>query len=172
MNVTIFCGSQPDAHDYEEAYRLGKLLGAAGHTVLTGGYIGGMEAVSRGAVEAGGHTIGITCEEIEKWRPVAPNPWVKEERRFACLRDRLFALIESSEAAIALPGGAGTLTEIAMTWNHLLTESIRPRPLILVGTGWEATFKALFENLGGYIPVNQRRWLLFAKDIDEAIKLL
>ena len=61
--VTIFGGSEPHAGEpaYEEARRLGELLAAAGFTVLTGGYIGTMEAVSRGANETGGHVIGITC---------------------------------------------------------------------------------------------------------------
>ena len=33
-----------------------------------------MEAVSRGANEAGGHVIGVTCEDIEAWRQVKPTP--------------------------------------------------------------------------------------------------
>lgn len=39
------------------------MLAERGHIVLNGGYIGTMEAVSRGAAEAGGHVIGVTCEE-------------------------------------------------------------------------------------------------------------
>ena len=57
--------------------------------MLTGGYIGTMEAVSRGAAEAGGHVIGVTCEEIEAWRPVRVNAWVKEEIRRKTLMERL-----------------------------------------------------------------------------------
>ncbi len=172
MNVTVFGGSRPGPADYDQAYRLGQLLGAAGHAVLTGGYIGVMEAVSRGAVEAGGHVIGVTCAEIENWRPVKPNAWVKEERRFACLRDRLFALIEGCDAAIALPGGPGTLAEIAMMWNHLLAGSIQPRPLILVGPGWQAVIDALYAHLGEYTPAEQRGWLRFAGDGEQAFALL
>ena len=73
--VTVFGGSKPHAGSqaYAQAQRLGELLALAGCTVLTGGYIGAMEAVSRGAAEAGGHVIGITCDEIESWRPVKPN---------------------------------------------------------------------------------------------------
>ena len=56
MNISIFGGSQPKEGDiaYAEAQELGKLLAQRGHTVLTGGYIGTMEAVSRGASDAGG----------------------------------------------------------------------------------------------------------------------
>ena len=67
MNITVFGGSQPKEGDaaYAEAYQLGKLLAEAGHAVLTGGYIGTMEAASKGANEAGGHVIGVTCTDIE-----------------------------------------------------------------------------------------------------------
>jgi len=173
-NITVFGGSKPRPGEpaYQQALRLGKLLGSAGYTVLTGGYIGTMEAVSRGAAEAGGHVIGVTCEEIETWRPVAPNRWVQEERRFATLRERLFALIDGGEAALALPGGPGTLTEISMTWNNLLIESIPARPLILIGTEWYETFRHFYQLLGDYVPESQRRFLSFAPDVDEACRIL
>ena len=110
--ITVFGGSQPRPGDpaYQEALRLGQLLGQAGYAVLTGGYIGTMEAVSRGASENGGHVIGVTCDEIESWRPVKPNPWVQEELRFPTLRQRLYALIDECHAALALPGGIGGRT--------------------------------------------------------------
>src|SRR5258708_16993147 len=78
MKVSVFGGSQPKngSAAYAEAQELGKLLAERGHVVLTGGYIGTMEAVSRGAAEAGGHVIGVTCEDIERWRAIDPNPWV------------------------------------------------------------------------------------------------
>ena len=115
MNITVFGGSHPKIGSpaYAEAYELGKLLAQAGHAVLTGGYIGTMEAVSCGAAEAGGHVIGVTCDEIEKWRGVKANAWVREERHFQTLEQRLIELVHACDAAIALPGGPGTLTEIA-----------------------------------------------------------
>ncbi|MEO5887867.1 MAG: hypothetical protein ABIQ77_09400, partial [Anaerolineales bacterium] len=83
MKVSVFGGSQPraDSTAYAEAQELGRLLAERGHIVLTGGYIGVMEAVSRGAHEAGGHVIGVTSEEIEAWRPIKANSWVMEEIR-------------------------------------------------------------------------------------------
>lgn len=174
MHVTIFGGSQPRPGEpaYLEAQKLGRMLAEAGHTVLTGGYLGTMEAVSRGAAEAGGNVIGVTCDEIQSWRPVAPNPWVLEERRYPTLRQRLMALIDDCDAALALPGGPGTLAEISMMWTHLLTGAIRPRPLILIGVGWKTTFDAFYNALGEYIPEAQRRWLEFVPDVDSAIRLL
>jgi uncharacterized protein (TIGR00725 family) len=170
--VTVFGGASPTEPDYQQALRLGKLLALAGCSVLTGGYIGTMEAVSRGAAENGGHVIGVTCEEIETWRKVRPNRWVQEERRFITLRERLYALIDGCQAAIALPGGPGTLAEIAVMWNHLLTDSISARPLILVGPGWQETFRQLYRSFDPYIPEKQRHWVSFATDVDSAVKLL
>ena len=174
MNVSIFGGSQPKEGTpaYEEACTLGRLLAERGHTVLTGGYIGTMEAVSRGAAEAGGHVIGVTCEEIEAWRPVKANAWVKEERRKKSLVERLQALIEDCDAAIALPGGPGTLTEIALTWNLMIVESRHRIPLILVGGGWQSTFDQFFREFQTYMPVNQRDLIQFAPDVETAVKRL
>jgi len=172
MNVTIFGGSTPDDHDYQEAENLGWLLAQAGCTVITGGYGGIMEAVSKGANQGGSHVIGITCDQIENWRSSKKNPWVIEERRYPTLKERLFALIESCEAAIAMPGGPGTLTEVSLTWNLLLTESISHRPLILVGDSWKAVFISFFTNFGGYIPESQRRLLIFCRDALDAVAKL
>ncbi len=172
--VTVFGGSLPRPGEpaYRNAYELGKLLGAAGFAVLTGGYIGTMEAVSRGAAEAGGHVIGVTCDEIEAWRPVKPNRWVQEERRFPTLKARLDALIEGCDAAIALPGGVGTLTEIALMWSQMQIEAIPIRPLILVGEGWRATFAAMYANMGEYTLEKHRSLVTFAPDVRAAYDIL
>ena len=174
MNITVFGGSQPKPGSpaYAEANDLGRLLAQAGHTVLTGGYIGTMEAVSRGANEAGGHVIGVTCADIEAWRTVKPNPWVLEERRFATLQERLNELVQACDAAIALPGGPGTLTEIALSWNLLIVHTMPAKPLILVGSAWKSIFEHFIEEFGIYIPVNQREYIQFATDIQGAIELL
>ncbi len=172
--ITVFGGSKPVPGDpgYADAERLGRLLGQAGYTVLTGGYIGTMEAVSKGASETGGHVVGVTCDELESWRPVLANKWVKEEVRFPTLRQRLFGLIENCDAALALPGGPGTMAEISVMWNHLITDAISPRPLILIGPGWKAVFDTLYDRLGEYVPPHQRKWLAFASSIEEAFDML
>ena len=174
MNITVFGGSQPKEGDtaYTEAQTLGRLLAERGHAVLTGGYIGTMEAVSRGAAEAGGHVIGVTCADIEKWRKVGANRWVKEERRKQTLFERLQALIEGCDAAIALPGGPGTLTEISLTWNLMIIESLPPRPLILVGDGWQSVFDQVFAKLGTYTAPAHQELLRFAPDIETAVNML
>jgi len=170
--VAVFGGSRPSEEDYEQALLLGRLLGRAGFTVMTGGYIGSMEAVSRGAAENGGHVIGVTCNEIEAWRPVEPNPWVKEEHRYKTILERMFTLIDGCDAALTLPGGPGTLAEVAVMWTHLLTGAITPRLLILIGEGWRETFDHFYCAFGGYIPIEQRRWIMYTKKVEEAVSIL
>jgi hypothetical protein len=174
MNVTVFGGShpKPGSPAYLEACDLGKLLAQAGHVVLTGGYVGTMEAVSKGASEAGGHVVGVTCDEIERWRGVKANPWVKEERHFVTMQERLNELVLACDAAVALPGGPGTLTEIALTWNLMIVDSIPRKSLILVGPGWKAVFSEMFRSLGEVTPAHQRVLLQFAPTVHTAVKLL
>lgn len=174
MQVTVFGGSEPRPGEpaYEEAFRLGRLIGRRGYTVLTGGYVGTMEAVSRGAAETGGHVIGITCDEIEAWRPIRPNAWVQEELRYPSLRQRLNALIDQCDAAIALPGGIGTLAEVAVMWSNLQTGVILPRPLILVGPGWKSVIGQFVTVFNGYILSQHRQQLSFAPNVDAALDLL
>ncbi len=174
MKISVFGGAQPKEGEaaYAEAMELGKLLAERGHIVLTGGYIGTMEAVSRGAHEAGGHVIGVTCTEIERWRGIGANRWVKEEWRKETLVERLHTLIHESDAAFALPGGAGTLTEISLLWNLMIVESLHRRPLILIGRGWQSTFDQFFKEFSSYMTVPQREILKFAPDVQTAVKLL
>ncbi len=174
MQVTVFGSAlpKPDEPAYQTAMTLGRLLAGDGHTVLTGGYYGTMEAVSRGAAEAGGHVIGVTCVEIERWREVTANAWVKEEWQRSTLQDRLMTLIDHCEAAIALPGGVGTLLEVSMMWNRLVIKSITPRPLILVGPGWKITMENFLTHHGAYVLVEDRRFLTFVDTIEEAVEKL
>ncbi len=174
MKVAVFGGAnaRPGEENYEQAVLLGASLAKAGHVVMTGGYMGMMEAASKGAAEAGGHVIGVTCEEIESFRPMKPNPWVKEEWRYNTLSDRMMNLINRCDAAIALPGGVGTLAEISVLWNQVLIHAITPKPMILVGDGWKQTFDCLLKTQDMYIVQHDRAMITFAADINSALTLL
>ena len=173
-NISVFGGSWPksDHEAYQEAFNLGRLLANAGYTVLNGGYIGTMEAVSRGASESGGYVVGFPCDEIENWRGVKPNQWLNEELRYPSLRTRLMAMIDKCDAAIALSGGVGTLAEISMMWNHLLIESIPRKPLILIGNNWKIVVSSFLDTMDNYIHRNHRNYLHVTDNINEAIKIL
>jgi uncharacterized protein (TIGR00730 family) len=174
MKVSVYGGSQPreGTQAYADAKSLGETLARDGHTVLTGGYTGIMEAVSRGAADAGGHVIGVTCEEIARSHGRVKNAWVIEEWKKATLLERLQALILGSDAALALPGGPGTLTEISLTWNMMIIGSLPRRPLILVGDAWRHVWEAFYSNLGEYAPTGQRELLHFASSPRHAVEML
>jgi uncharacterized protein (TIGR00730 family) len=168
--ITVFGGSTPRPGEpaYQEAYDLGALIGKSGLTVLTGGYSGTMEAVSRGAYENGGHVIGVTCSAIEAWRPLPPNEWISEEMRFQTLRERMYALMDHSDIALALPGGIGTLAEIAAMWSSSQTGELKHPPQILIGEGWRELFDVMKRRMAAY--VHEANWNLieFAPDIHDA----
>lgn len=173
-NITVFGGSNPKPgdHDYEQAYQLGLLLGSLRATVITGGYMGTMEAVSHGAVEAGGFTIGVTCNDIEKWRPIGANPWIQKEIRCSTLMQRISKLISISEAVIVLPGGIGTLAELSVLMNFIEIHLLPPRPVILIGSSWRSTFEHYCLRFKDYLSNDSRQWLHFSKDVNEVVKVI
>lgn len=174
MKVAVFGSANAHEGDdlYSLSYQLGKLLAEAGHTIMTGGYCGTMEATSRGAQEAGGHTIGVTSAEIEAFRPGGPNPWVREVIPSVTLGDRIAILTRQADAYIALPGGVGTLVEVAMAYNLIAIGAIQARNLIVIGDGWRQTFEAFFKGQNASVNVSTRAILQFAPDAASAVALL
>ena len=166
--VTVFGGSRcgPDSAEYQEALKLGRLLVEAGYDVCSGGYAGVMEAISRGAHEAGGHVIGVTMEQFKS----APNPYLKKIEPSADFYERLQSLILQSVGYIALRGGMGTVTEISLVWNKLVMNVLPPRPLILLGECWPRAIECLREHL--VISDDDMTHLMFASSADEAVALL
>ncbi len=158
--VTVFGGAspQPGSPAYQEAYTVGRLLAQAGYTVATGGYTGAMEAASRGAAEAGGHVIGVTCDALNTWerKSLRPNPWVHEEIRLPTLRERLYKLVEFCDAAVALRGGIGTLSEVSLMWSLIVVGEIKSKPLILLGRAWGDLLTRFYGN-GEYIRQEDMR---------------
>ena len=149
--VVVFgaSGPQPGEEAYETGVACGAALAEAGLSVATGGYGGIMEAVSRGAASAGGHVIGVTAPTIFPARG-GPNPWVIEEHPAPTLPLRIARLIEISDAAIALPGSIGTLTELVMAWTTGFVARVSdnpPFPLVTVGATWRHVLTELSELL-------------------------
>jgi predicted Rossmann-fold nucleotide-binding protein len=131
-----------------------------------------MEAASRGAHEAGGHVVGVTCTLIEDWRSLRANAWVREEKRFATLRERLYHLVEFCDAAVALPGGIGTLSEVALTWSLLQTRELKSKPLVLVGQAWSQTMTTFLREAQDYLHPGDSGLLYLAADVDDAVRFL
>jgi uncharacterized protein (TIGR00730 family) len=144
--VSVFGGSRAaeDSADYALAYRLGRLLGERGYAVCNGGYHGTMAAAARGAKDANGRTIGVTIEALAY---LPPNPWIDEEVSTVSLFARLEQLVTLADAYVVLPGGIGTLLELAVVWNLLELKSFPFRPLIALGDGWRRVLRALPRHL-------------------------
>lgn len=170
--ITVFGSArvQPGHDDYEAAYALGRALAGAGFAVMSGGYYGIMAAVSKGASELGGHTIGITTNQIEALSGVRANPWIKQEVKYPILGERINHLILQSDGYIAMPGGVGTLHEIAETWEMLRLEEIMNRPLICYGAYWETILSGLRSSI--YVPHELAGILRFAHSVEAVMDIL
>jgi uncharacterized protein (TIGR00730 family) len=144
MVVAVFGAHTPkqDSTDYQRAKELGTLLANAGFAVGTGGYDGSMAGVSEGASLAGGHVIAVTSTLIEQRRGAKLNSWVDQEINYYSLQDRLVHLVVNNDAMIVLPGGIGTLAELALAWNLLQVGELAPKPLVLLGSMWRQTMDA------------------------------
>lgn len=138
--VTIFGGSKctEDSAEYGEAMELGSRLAEAGFTICTGGYLGIMEAASRGAREKGGRVLGIVMNQFKH----EPNRFLTDKVATDHFYDRLQNLITRSVGFVALRGGMGTVTEISLVWNKLTTGVIGRRPLVLLGECWQPIIEA------------------------------
>ena len=143
LRITVFGSSRPregDA-DYEEARLLGRALAESGYDVCSGGYAGVMEAVSRGAKEAGGKTYGVTAEFFK----AQVNPWIDEEVRVGTWQERLFELIRIADGFVACKGGTGTLVELAVVWEMLNKSVMQGKPFAVLGDFWQPILERVRE---------------------------
>src|SRR4029077_11844769 len=133
--VTVFGSSRPRERDadYEEARVLGRALAKHGFAVCSGGYGGVMEAVSRGAKEAGGKTYGVTAEFFKNAKV---NQWIDVEVRKITWEERLFELVRMAHGFVACKGGTGTLVELAVVWEMLKKSVMTGKPFAALGDFW------------------------------------
>jgi hypothetical protein len=153
--ITVFGSSRPrfgDPH-YAEAQVLGGELAGKGFTVCTGGYAGVMEAVSRGAKQAGGRTLGVTATFFAS----RANKWVDEEIRAKNWRDRLFELVKRGHGYVVCRGGTGTLVELAVVWELLNKGVMSKRPLVAMGDFWEPVVRRIREVEDGHCSSSEKK---------------
>jgi len=166
--VTIFGGSRcgENSVEYRQAREVGERLAEAGFTICTGGYLGVMEAASRGAREKGGRVFGIVMNQFRS----EPNRYLTDKVATNHFYDRLQNLIMRSVGFIAIRGGMGTVTEISLVWNKLQTGVIEKRPLVLLGDCWKPVVECWQRNL----PVSDTdvSWLDFADTAEEACQTI
>lgn len=166
--VTIFGGSKcnESSEEYKQAREIGGLLAEAGFTICTGGYLGVMEAASRGAREKGGRVLGIVMNQFKS----EPNRYLTDKVATDHFYDRLQNLITRSVGFVALRGGMGTVTEIALVWNKLQTRVLDRRPLVLVGDCWRKVVENWQECL--VVSSSDILYLDFAATAEEACRII
>jgi uncharacterized protein (TIGR00730 family) len=133
--VAVFGSSEPREGDplYALARELGRRLGDAGFDVVSGGYGGVMEAVSRGAREGGGRTVGVLCSWFDGRER---NRFLDDAVDTADLFERTRALIDRADAFVVMDGKAGTLAELTFLWALHRCGRLPDRPVVLLGDAW------------------------------------
>jgi uncharacterized protein (TIGR00730 family) len=136
--VTVFGSARARREDpeYRTGEQLGRALAEAGHAVITGGGPGVMEAVSKGAYEAGGQSIGV-CIELP--REERPNDYLTDTVSFRYFFVRKVMFVKYAKAVVILPGGFGTLDELFESVTLVQTRKVPRIPVILAGDDeyWE-----------------------------------
>jgi uncharacterized protein (TIGR00730 family) len=172
--VTVF-GSARTGRDHPE-YAAGRELGAAladaGFAVITGGGPGTMEAVNRGASEAGGLSVGLGIElPFEQ----GLNPWVDLGINFRYFFTRKTMFVKYAQAFVCLPGGFGTLDELFEALTLVQNKKVTKFPVILFGRSyWDGLYAWLRDavSVGGKIGAADLSLLHLTDDVDEVVSLV
>jgi uncharacterized protein (TIGR00730 family) len=131
--VSVFGSARTPADhpEYASARALGAALARAGFAVITGGGPGTMEAVNRGASEAGGISVGLGIElPFEQ----SLNDWVDLGLNFRYFFARKTMFVKYAQAFVIMPGGFGTLDEMFEALTLVQTQKVTRFPVILFGS--------------------------------------
>ena len=171
MKICVFCSSSnaiPELY-FDEANKLGKLIGDFGHEIIYGGAtVGLMHTVAEAARKAGARSVGIIPESIHQKR--LSSPLDHEQIITPNMRERKYLMRKRSDAFIALPGGFGTLEEIleVITLKQLQYHN---KPIVFVNTdGFYDSLFAQFERAyrDSFSKVDYKSTYFIAADSDEA----
>jgi uncharacterized protein (TIGR00730 family) len=172
--VTVFGSARTkrDSDEYELGRSIGGALARAGFATMTGGGPGAMEAVNRGASEAGGFSVGLGIElPFEQ----GLNPWVDLGVNFRYFFARKTMFIKYSQAFICLPGGFGTLDELFEALTLVQTKKVTKFPVVLFGSKyWGGLYRWIADTLlaEGKIGEKDLELLHVTDDIDDAVRVV
>jgi uncharacterized protein (TIGR00730 family) len=171
--VTVFGSARcsPDHPYYSVGREVGRRLTQLGFTVMTGGGPGLMEAVNRGAQDAGGRSVGCNIRLPSEQSPNRYlDRWAECEQFFI----RKVLLCRYSYGFIALPGGFGTMDELFEVLTLIQTEKIERFPVVLVGSAyWQPIIGFLGQMVAEGMADRQDLGLaLVTDDLDEAMQYI
>ena len=173
--VTVFgsARARPGDPEYRIGEQLGRALAEAGHAVITGGGPGAMEAVNKGAYEAGGRSIGV-CIELP--REEKPNDYLTDTVSFRYFFVRKVMFVKYAKAVVILPGGFGTLDEFFESVTLVQTGRVPPVPVILAGDDeyWRGLLSWIESTLlpRGKISPGDRALLKRARSTEEVLSFI
>ena len=172
--ITVFGSARtaPDDAAYQCAERLGTWLGRAGVPVLTGGGPGIMEAMNRGACEAGGVSVGLN---IELPYEQTPNPHLTHQLRFHHFSSLKLMLTRYSRGFVVFPGGFGTTDELLELLVAFHTDRALRRPMVLVDSAfWSGLLAWFTAELGSrqLIDLHNTDFIEVADDEYAALEML
>lgn len=133
--ITIFGSSipLPGEKEYEDAYYIGKAFAKEGFNICSGGSMGIMDAVSKGAAEEGREAIGVTVEIFNS----KSTPYLTKEIKCPTLFERLDNLVNIGDGFVILPGGTGTMLEISLLWELFNKDLMKSKPTTSLGNLWK-----------------------------------
>ena len=172
--VSVFGSARtPVEHpEYQAGVALGAALARAGYAVITGGGPGAMEAVNRGACEAGGVSVGLGIElPFEQ----SLNEWVDIGLNFRYFFARKTMFVKYAQAFVIMPGGFGTLDELFEALTLVQTNKVTRFPVILYGTEyWRGLTEWIATSVvsGGKINAADVQLLRTSDDVDEIVALI
>jgi uncharacterized protein (TIGR00730 family) len=172
--VSVFgsARTKPDSPEYAAGVALGGALAKAGYAVITGGGPGAMEAVNRGASEAGGMSVGLGIElPFEQHL----NDWVDVGVNFRYFFARKTMFVKYAQAFVILPGGFGTLDEMFEALTLVQTSKVTRFPVILYGSQyWQGLLDWLRGSVlpGGKINAPDLDLISLSDDVDEIVGLI
>ena len=132
QGVTIFGSARISENDKycKLARELGHLLAVNGHTVITGGGPGIMEAANRGAYEYGGRSVGLNITLPHEQHP---NPYLTDTMEFKYFFARKVMLAMSAKVYVFFPGGFGTLDEATEVMELVKEKKMPQMPIFFIG---------------------------------------
>jgi uncharacterized protein (TIGR00730 family) len=172
--VSVFGSARTpvDSPEYAMGERLGAALADAGFAVITGGGPGCMEAVNKGAQQAGGLSVGLGIELPFEQRL---NDWVDVGVSFRYFFARKTMFLKYAQAFVVLPGGFGTLDELFEALTLVQTRKVTSFPVILLGTAyWRGLLGWMREVMvgQGYINSVDADVLQCTDDVAEAVRII